>query len=164
MELIRYQPQDTDGSQAIAEKLDALLADFQQFHGNLRKLHWNPRLRPFLDLGQKTAFLHDLTQANTNQLAEHILQMGYTPRVGLELPGTGLAHTRLTQVQAVSSFEGAVFTVIRNSQELLQIIREVFLLAADYQDQQTMRLMTALARQLTLTVQVFASVRMAQLN
>ncbi|MEM7374325.1 MAG: hypothetical protein AAF587_37370 [Bacteroidota bacterium] len=164
MELVKNQGLDPEGAEALAEKLDELLAEYQIYHSNLHKIHYDPKLRPFLDLSEKVERLYGLTQYNREYIAEQILKLGHQPTDYSSSFDQALMKTGVSQIQEVRGFEGAVYALIYTSHQLLESVKEVFYLAAEFQAKDAMAAMGQLAQQLTFAIGVFASVRLAHLN
>ena len=133
-----------NGQQAeeLAEHLDHLLADFQVYQKNIRKLLWNQQLRPYLKFNQSVAGLHESVRLSGDVIADQIMTLGETP--SLE-PNTLPAQTRVSMVVAeITDFETAVYAIVNSSHELLGAVKEVFELAASYKEEYTMALMSAI--------------------
>jgi starvation-inducible DNA-binding protein len=152
-----------EGEERLAEKLDELLVDYEAYHQNLKQIHWNQRLRPYLDLTRKVGHLYEVTENNKQLIANQLLSLGYNPTL-TDTPAMGLMRTGVSALSEVRNLEDAVFGIIRNSREMLQRIEEVFYLAAEYDEKQTMLLMQHMAQQLSFAIGVFASLRLATYN
>lgn len=151
-----------EGREDLAEKLDELLVDYQQYHLNVRKIHWDVKMRPFLDFSEKLNILYNVTDQNTDILAEKIVSLGFSPNAeGQEL---ALMKSRLHPIPRPENVEQSIFAIIQMSQELLVTVDEVFYTAASYEEKQTMFLMKSLAQQLKFTIWAFSSVRAAMSN
>lgn len=164
MELTQYTPLPPESAQELAEKLDGLLADYQLYHQNVRKIYWEPRLRPFLDFTEKMDRLNEYTHHSKQDIAEQIVMLGQAPTSTAVDSTTALIRNRITTLEKVSGFEQSIWTIIKGARELLVSVKEVFVLAADLQEEHTMELMQRLAAQLSIAIGIFSSVRAAQLN
>ncbi len=164
MDLTNFQPINPDAEERLVEQLDDLLTNYEVYHNNIRKIHWAPELRPFLDLNEKVTFLYNVTRGTRDELAESITARGYLPSVAPEQPSYLPVQTSIQALQEIPQFEEAVFHLVRSSKELLSQVKEILILATELNDQRTQALMTNLAHQLSLTNIVFSSVRLAQLN
>lgn len=163
MELsINNRDLDPEGREDLAEKLDELLLDYQQYSRNVRKIHWDAKLRPYLDFSEKLDILYNVTDQNTRVLAEKILNLGYSPSTQPE--DTALFKSRLHPIPKPENLDQSIFAIIRMSQELLETVDEVFYTAASYEEEQSMYLMKSLGQQLKFTIWVFSSVRAAMNN
>lgn len=163
MNLIRYQG-NPDGQAQLTQKLDGLLTDYELYHRNLRRIHWDQKLRPYLDFNDKLSRLYQIADHSKNEIAENLLALGGEP----DLQNIEVAHLlperRVNAITQVHDFDQATRTVIQNSHQLLQEVREIFFLAAELNEQHTQQLMAGLAQQLSFTVGIFNGVRLAQLN
>ena len=163
MNLIPYQSQSHDASE-LTDKLDQLLLDYEIYHRNLRKIHWDQSLRPFLDFSDKLNKLYNIVDGSKHAVAENLLSLGGQP----DLQNIEVAHllpnTRVNALSEVRSFEGAIRGILQNSQSLQEEVKEVFMLATQLGESQTQQLMISLNQQLTFTLAIFNGVRLAQLN
>lgn len=164
MELIRYEGLNPEGAEELAQKLDELLAEYHVYESNLHKIHYDRKLRPFLDLSEKVSRLYGLTQHNRNHIAEQVLRLGFQP-TDYSLHNTqALIKTSVSQIQHINGFEGAVFSLLHTSHQLLDSVKEVFYLSAELKEKNTMAIMGQLAQQLTFAIGILASVRLAHMN
>jgi len=151
-----------EGREDLAEKLDELLLDYQQYHLNVRKIHWDAKLRPYLDFSEKLDILYNVTDQNTRVLAEKILDLGFSPSTqGYD---TTLVKSRIHPIPKPENLDQSLFAIINMSNELMKTVDEVFYTAASYEESQSMYLMKALAQQLKFTIWVFSSIRSAMSN
>ncbi len=66
-------------STALANDLNQLLANFQQYYLNLRGIHWNIKGKRFFDLHTKFEELYNDANLKVDELAERILTLGGVP-------------------------------------------------------------------------------------
>ena len=163
MQLIPYNQLSPEGKENLAVALDELLIDYQIYHENIQKIHWDQQYRSYLDLSQKVEILYKVTDANKQVLAEKILELGKNP-TSLNQGSVALMKSRMSQLQEVQNFDEAIFAIVQSSGQLLETVQEVFYLAAEYDEKQTMAMMNRLAQQLHFTIWVFSSVRSAMNN
>lgn len=163
MNLIRYQ-QDPEGHTHLVEKLDGLLTDYELYHRNLRRIHWDQRLRPYLDFNDKLTKLYHIADNSKHQIAETLMALGGEP----DLKNIEVAHllpqTRVNALTEVRGFDEATRAIVQNSYQLLQEVKEIFYLATELGEPNTQQLMSMLSQQLGFTVGIFNGVRLAQLN
>lgn len=152
-----YHPEDAD---RLANKLDELLFDFQVYQQNVRLFHWNKSLRPFLDLGPKFTLLNQVTESNVNLIAEHLLEMGYNPEPQENLPGLTRSHVQPVSVH-FTNVNDALLALIDSSQQLLEVVEDVWTFAQEVDEPHTLELMTNFIMQLRMAIHVFGSSRMA---
>ena len=116
---------------------------------------------------RRRKFMEDVRQLpeyNRENIAEQILRLGYQPTDYTARFDQALIKTGVSQIQEVRGFEGAVYALVHTSRQLLDSVKEVFYLAAEFEAKDTMATMGQLAQQLTFAIGVFASVRLAHLN
>jgi DNA-binding ferritin-like protein len=158
MELIPYNSISPEGAGEVGRSLNALLANYQIYQKNLLKLLWNRQLKGFLDLHQKMNRVYQLSHFNIHQIANKIMALGEEPMVQAQ-PGLLPSIVKIQALQEVQGFEDTVYHVIHMTNQLLEEVREVFMVAADYEEKQTMIMMQHLAHQLHMTIAVFTGVR-----
>ncbi len=163
MDLIRSQSFSGD-AQDLVNKVDGLLTDYEIYHRNLRRLHWDQSLRPFLDFSDKLEKLYHVADDSKHALAEQLMSLGGAP----DLQNIDVAHllpqTRLNALREVRGFDDAIRSILQNSSSLLEEVKEVFMLATELNEGATQQLMTGLMNQLGFTMAVFNGVRLAHLN
>lgn len=164
MELTEYTPLPPESADLLANKLDGLLADYQVYHQNIRKIYWEPRLRPFLDFTEKMDHLNEYTHHSKHDIAEQIVMLGKAPTATSVDATTALIRNKVRTLDRVGGFEKSIWAVIKGAQELLTSVKEVLVVAADLQEPHTIHLMQRLATQLRIAISIFSSVRAAQLN
>jgi len=164
MELLRYQGNQADGKEVLARKLDELLAEYQVYHSNLRKLHWDASLRPFLTLSNKVEHLYRLTGENQEHIANQLLHLGYQPTDYSVAFDQALMKTGVSQIQQANGFEGAIYAIIHTSHQLLDSVKEVFYVAAEMEEKRSMMIMAQLAQQLNFAIGIFTGERLALSN
>src|SRR5699024_1327590 len=70
---------DKEKSEALAEKLNELLADYSIFYQNIRGYHWNIRGDKFFELHDKFQELYEDLFVKIDEVAERIQTLGHTP-------------------------------------------------------------------------------------
>ena len=163
MELIPYNSISPEGADEVGKSLNVLLANYQLYQKNLMKMLWSRRLKGFLDLHQKINRIYQLSHFNIHQIAEKVMALGEEPSVHVQstlLP----AIVKIQTLQKVEHFEEAVYQVIHMTNQLLEEVKDVFVIAAEYEEKQTMIVLQHLAHQLSMTIAVFTGVRLAHMN
>ena len=161
MELIKYNGLTPEESEELSQYLDHLLADYQVYRQNVRKMYWNVELKPYLDFHERLGQLYDSTRVVSNVVAETILGLGHNPST---TESEFLAKTSVSILELDPNFDQTALMIVRNSQELLHSVKQTFEKAAEYHEEFTMALMSRLARQLVFNIQYFMQARMAMLN
>ncbi|MCX7548954.1 DNA starvation/stationary phase protection protein [Xanthomarina sp. F1114] len=70
---------DLEKSKVLAEKLNALLADYSVFYQNVRGYHWNIKGDKFFELHDKFQELYEDLFVKIDEVAERIRTLGHTP-------------------------------------------------------------------------------------
>jgi starvation-inducible DNA-binding protein len=70
---------DTEKANQLSDKLNKLLADYQQFYMNVRGFHWNITGPEFFELHAKFEELYNDLLLKVDELAERIVTLGKTP-------------------------------------------------------------------------------------
>lgn len=68
-----------NNTEELAEKMNALLANYSVFYQNTRGFHWNIKGDSFFVLHEKFEELYDDLVMKIDEVAERILTLGYTP-------------------------------------------------------------------------------------
>lgn len=107
---------DAKQVEAIANKLNELLADYSIFYQNARNYHWNITGRRFFELHQKFEELYEDLKLKIDEVAERILTLGYTPEHRYS------AYIKTASIQEapfVSDGEQAVNEIMESLQTLI---------------------------------------------
>lgn len=164
MDSISFHYGSPEARESIAERLDDLLANYSIYHENIRRINWDTKLRPFLDLTGKVEFLYQVTQGTRDDIAEQIVDLGFTPTLEDPQPSYLPAKTEIRALQVIEGFDHAVIEIINTSKRLLEMAKDIYFLATAYKEESSMELMNNVVQQLSLTAIVFSSVRLAQNN
>lgn len=162
MELTHFLSLPPQDAEELVTRLDSLLLDYQVYGEQVRRLHWDRKLRPWLNLTPKLNLLDRATQENTRLLAEQILSMGHTPSV----PDVAFAlvRSRVQPVLAQDNPSEAITSLIRSTRDLLEQVHEVWQLANSLQEPSTMQVLGGLSMQLRFVIQVFQGSRSVMNN
>ena len=79
MKTLDYLHLDEKKVESVVAALKQLLADYQIFYTNLRGFHWNVKGKGFFTLHAKYEELYNDAAEKIDEIAERILQLGYTP-------------------------------------------------------------------------------------
>lgn len=126
-------------SQALAEKLNVLLANFQIHYQNLRGFHWNLRGRDFFELHVKFEEYYNDAQVKIDEVAERVLTMGFTPKHTFT---DYLNSASINPEENVSDSKEAVTAIVNAVGTLLDLEREILSIAGDNNDDGTADMMT----------------------
>lgn len=161
MELVKRNSLSPDESWELAQQLDRLSSEVQIFQQNLTKMGWTRELRPYLTFQQRIKALKAASIQATHMLAERILELGHEPSL---ISGNYIIKSDLQILPSIENFDHALLTIVDDSQKLMDIVKEVFEIAAEYHEEQTMAFMSQVAKQLALTIHFFMQMRSAHMN
>ncbi len=162
MKLTRFHSLPSSDAEELVTQLDSLLLDYQVYGNNVRRLHWDRKLRPWLHLTPKLHLLDRSTQENTRQIAEQLLAMGHTPSI----PDAqfALVRSKVQPMLAADTPNEAITALIRSTYELLDQVHAVWQLANSIQEPATMQILGNLAMQLRFVIHVFQGSRSVMNN
>ena len=135
---------DETKSQALAGKMNALLAAYQIFYMNARGFHWNIKGDKFFELHVKFEELYTDLLVKIDEVAERILTLGVTP---LHTFDDYSRESVVKTVNNVSSGTEAVNLVLEAFRKILIIEREILGLSAETGDEGTNALMSDYIRE-----------------
>ncbi|WP_242916274.1 Dps family protein [Pontibacter liquoris] len=130
---------EKEDSQQIGEKLNELLANYHLYYQNLRGFHWNIKGVHFFQLHAKFEELYTNTLTKIDEIAERILTIGQKPL------HTFTDYIRVSTIQETSNLSGDKETVTATHQNLTTLInleRELLILAADKGDEGTVGMLS----------------------
>ena len=135
---------DKDKSKILADKLNALLANYSIFYQNTRGYHWNIKGEKFFELHVKFEELYNDLILKIDEVAERILTLGHTPkhnysdyRVVSEIKESG----------QVSDGINAVEGILAAFQTTIVLQRELLTISDDANDEGTNALMSDYVRE-----------------
>ncbi|EWH03712.1 Dps family protein [Halomonas sp. BC04] len=118
----------------LAEKLNALLANYQIFYMNVRGYHWNVKGPQFFELHTKfEEFYTDLLN-KVDEVAERILTLGHQP---VHAYSDYVSMAVIAEDKDVHDGEACVRGVLKGYQTLIELQREILALASDADDEGT---------------------------
>lgn len=123
----------------VTEKLNELLANFQNYYQNLRGVHWNIKGKKFFELHLKFEELYNIANANIDEIAERILTLGSTPLHTFE------DYTKNSKVKVgknVSDDDETVRLILENLSDILRLEREILALSDEANDEGTTSLIS----------------------
>lgn len=130
---------DAQKSAILAEKLNALLANYSIFYQNTRGYHWNIKGEKFFELHLKFEELYNDLLLKIDEVAERILTLGHSPGHRYS------QYSKLAEVQEstqVSDGQVAVEHILRSFKTVITMQRELLAIAADANDEGTNALMS----------------------
>ena len=113
---------DIKQSDALANELNILLANFQRYYQNLRGIHWNIRGKGFFDLHVKFEELYNDANVKVDEIAERVLTLGGTPFHTFE---DYQEHSKVPVGKNIHKDEPAIRLIVDSLKELLIIERRI---------------------------------------
>ena len=113
---------DIKQSDALANELNILLANFQRYYQNLRGIHWNIRGKGFFDLHVKFEELYNDANVKVDEIAERVLTLGGTPYHTFE---DYQEHSKVPVGKNIHKDEPAIRLIVDSLKELLIIERRI---------------------------------------
>ncbi len=135
---------DKKASQALSEKLNALLANYQIFYMNARGFHWNIKGEKFFELHLKFEELYNDSLIKIDEIAERILTLGSTP---LHTYADYSALSKIKAAKNVSNGKEAIQKILEGYEVLLPLERELLEMSGDSSDEGTNALMSDYIRE-----------------
>lgn len=135
---------DKATSALLAEKLNALLANYQMFYMNARGFHWNIKGQKFFELHLKFEELYNDSLIKIDEIAERVLTLGFTP---LHTFTDYAEIAKIKQAKNVSDGVEAIRAILDGYEVLLPLERELLELAGDSNDEGTNALMSDYIRE-----------------
>lgn len=131
-------------SKGLAEKLNALLANYQVFYMNARGFHWNITGEKFFELHAKFEELYNDLVVKVDEVAERILTLGYTP---LHTFSDYTALTTIKEAKNISNGKEAMQNILNSFRTLISIQREIVEAADETGDEGTSAMMSDYIRE-----------------
>lgn len=130
---------DSAQSEALAKKLNHLLADYHIFYMNVRGYHWNIKGEKFFELHLKFEELYTDLTVKIDEVAERILTLGFTP---LHSYTDFIRTADIQEKKDISDGMLAVNEILASFKVLLGHQRDILKLSADSDDEGTNSLMS----------------------
>lgn len=118
----------------LAERLNALLANYQIFYMNVRGYHWNVKGRNFFELHEKFEEFYTDLLTKVDEVAERILTLGHKP---VHAYSDYVEIASISEDKNVQDGEACVRGVLKGYQTLIELQREILSLASDADDEGT---------------------------
>lgn len=130
---------DIDKSKNIAEKLNDLLSNYQQFYMNLRGFHWNIKGKKFFELHLKFEELYNDALLKVDEIAERVLTLSEAPVHSFK---KYLEISEIKSAENIADGEQAVDKVLEALKVLLAKERIILNMASEANDEGTVALMS----------------------
>lgn len=125
---------DEAKSNALAESLNDLLANFQVFYMNVRGFHWNIRGEKFFELHLKFEELYNDLIIKVDEVAERVLTLGATPMHSFT---DYIKQSDIKEVKNLSDGKACVESILDSFRVLLVKERNILELSAEANDEGT---------------------------
>ncbi len=126
-------------SEALAEKLNVLLANYSFFYQNSRGYHWNIKGEKFFELHLKFEELYNDLLLKIDEVAERILTLGHTPEHNYSAYAK---KASIKESKKISDGQEAVRQILDSLQIVIILQREILSLSAEAGDEGTNALMS----------------------
>ncbi|PMR72121.1 Dps family protein [Billgrantia endophytica] len=123
-----------DSASQLAEKLNALLANYQIFYMNVRGYHWNVKGPQFFELHTKFEEFYTDLLVKVDEVAERILTLGHKP---VHAYSDYVSMSEIREDKDVHDGGTCVRGVLKGYQTLIELQREILSLASDADDEGT---------------------------
>lgn len=130
---------DVKKSEALAKKLNKLLADYQVFYMNVRGYHWNIKGDDFFTLHPKFEEYYDNLLLKIDEIAERILTLGFTP---LHAYSDYSKESDIKEDKNVTDGKKAVQGVIDGFSKLIVLQRDILDASGEIGDEGTNSIMS----------------------
>ncbi|MFM9271441.1 Dps family protein [Halomonas elongata] len=133
----------------LAERLNALLANYQIFYMNVRGYHWNVKGENFFELHTKFEEFYTDLLAKVDEVAERILTLGHQP---VHAYSDYFRLASIEEEKNIHDGEACVRGVVKGYQTLIELQREILSLASDADDEGTSSLVSDYLREQEKTI------------
>lgn len=131
-------------SEALANKLNDLLANYSSFYQNVRGYHWNIKGEKFFELHIKFEELYNELFIKIDDIAERILTLGFQPE---HRYSHYIGSAEIKETSEVHDGRKAVLEILNAFKILLIKQREILDLSGDINDEGTNALMSDYIRE-----------------
>ena len=135
---------DQTGSRQLADKLNALLANYSLFYQNTRGYHWNIKGEKFFELHLKFEELYNDLLIKIDDIAERILTLGCAPEHRYT---EYLKISTVLESAETSDGMKAVSNILDSFRTIITLQRELLSLSAEIDDEGTNALMSDYIRE-----------------
>ncbi|GED23633.1 Dps family protein [Halomonas halmophila] len=118
----------------LAERLNALLANYQLFYMNVRGYHWNVKGDNFFELHTKFEEYYTDLLAKIDEVAERILTLGHKP---VHAYSDYFKIATIEEQKDIHDGAACVRGIVQGYQTLIDLQREILSLASDADDEGT---------------------------
>jgi starvation-inducible DNA-binding protein len=130
---------DSSKAKQLAEKLNALLANYSVFYQNTRGSHWNIKGEKFFELHLKFEELYNDLLLKIDEVAERILTLGHCPNHNYS---DYALVSKIAESKEVSDGIKSVVNILDSFKTIITLQRELLSLSAETGDEGTNALMS----------------------
>jgi len=130
---------ETEKANALSQKLNRLLADYQVYYQNLRGLHWNIKGKEFFELHVKFEEYYDDAVIKIDEIAERILTLEGEP---LHTFTDYIESSDIPEEKQITDGIKGVSLIVHNLSTLIAKEREILQMASEADDEGTVSLMS----------------------
>ncbi len=130
---------DTEKAGQLADRLNALLANYSIFYQNVRGYHWNIKGQKFFELHLKFEELYNDLLLKIDEIAERILTLGAIPHHNYSEYSQ---QSQIAESPRVSDGLQAVGAILEAFRTIIILQRELLELSAETSDEGTNALMS----------------------
>ena len=141
-------------SKELADKLNALLANYSIFYQNVRGYHWNIKGEKFFELHLKFEELYMDLQMKIDEVAERILTLGHSPEHNYS---AYKKNASIGESNQVSNGLKAVEDILHSFQIIISLQRELLSLSGNAEDEGTNAMMSDYIRAQEKTVWMYSA-------
>lgn len=141
-------------SKELADKLNALLANYQVFYMNTRGFHWNITGEKFFELHAKFEELYNDLVVKVDEVAERILTLGHTP---LHTFSDYTSRSTVKEAKDISTGKEAMQNILEAFRTMISLQREIAEAAGAAGDEGTAALMSDYIREQEKSVWMYSA-------
>jgi starvation-inducible DNA-binding protein len=130
---------DNAKAEALAKRLNDLLANYHIFYQNLRGFHWNIRGNDFFTLHVKFEEIYRQSIEDIDEIAERIRTLGFIP---VHAYSDYLKTSKIKEMKDVTDARTTVKDTLANYTTILVKEREILKLAEEADDEGTANMMS----------------------
>lgn len=145
---------ETTETKGLADRLNALLANYQVFYMNARGFHWNITGEKFFELHAKFEELYNDLVVKVDEVAERILTLGQTP---MHTFSDYTALSTVKEAKNISNGKEAMQNILDAFKTMIALQREIADAASEAGDEGTNALMSDYIREQEKLVWMYSS-------
>ncbi|WP_027418638.1 Dps family protein [Crocinitomix catalasitica] len=136
---VNYIGLDSEKTGVVINKLNHLLADYQQFYMNIRGFHWNVKGNSFFELHVKFEEIYTDINLKVDEIAERILALDGTP---LHSFTDYQKISKVKETKNLTEGKEMVGVLLADFKTLIEAQRDILAEAGENSDEGTVSLMS----------------------